>query len=164
MDYKIVKKESFSVLGAAKSFTFESAKQGITQFWNDLGHFKNGNLVCGMFGVNIHESPSEIKCGGEGEFEYLIADLYNPSMDIPEGLTVRTIPALTWAVFPIKGPIPKALQDVNAKIFSEWLPSISNYEFAANICIEMYDMPTKYPKGTSDENYYTEIWVPVKKK
>lgn len=164
MDYKIVKKESFSVLGVAKNFTYENAKQGITQFWTELGHYKNGNLVCGMFGVNIHEEA--IKCDGdsESEFEYLVADLYNPSMDIPEGLTVRTIPALTWAVFPIKGPAPEALQDVNTKIFSEWLPAITNYEIAAGICIEMYDLPSNYPNGISDENYYTEIWIPVKKK
>lgn len=162
MDYKIVKKESFSVLGAAKTFTYENAKQEIPQFWNDLGHLKNGNLVCGMFGVNLH--PSDVKCGGEGEFEYLIADLYNPAMEIPEGLTVRTIPALTWVVFPITGPAPEALQDVNTKIFSEWLPAITNYEFDENVCIEMYDLPTKYPKGVRDENYYTEIWVSVKKK
>lgn len=38
------------------------------------------------------------------------------------------------------------------------------YEFAAGYCVEMYDMPDKYPKGTQDENYYTEIWIPVKKK
>ena len=27
-----------------------------------------------------------------------------------------------------------------------------------------YDDPRKYAKGTMDENYYCEIWIPVKKK
>lgn len=31
-------------------------------------------------------------------------------------------------------------------------------------CVEYYDDPTKYEKGTLDENYYCEIWIPVKKK
>jgi len=30
--------------------------------------------------------------------------------------------------------------------------------------VEYYDDPTKYEKGTLDENYYCEIWIPVKKK
>ncbi len=60
--------------------------------------------------------------------------------------------------------MPDALQDVNKKIFSEWLPALKEYEFAAGYSIEMYDDAGKYPKGTADENYYSEIWIPVKKK
>ncbi|MDD3795563.1 MAG: GyrI-like domain-containing protein, partial [Lachnospiraceae bacterium] len=108
------------------------------------------------FGINIDEQM------GNETFEYLIADVYNPAMDIPEGFITRTIPALTWAVFPCTGPMPAALQDVNTKIFSEWLPALKEYEFAAGYCIEMYDDPAKYSKGTQDENYYCEIWLPVK--
>lgn len=162
MDYRIVKKGSFAVLGAVKRFTYEDAKTDIPVFWQE--HYKKGNgkYVCGMFGVNIDEAMG----GGNSkdEFEYLIADVYNPSMDIPDGFVTRTIPELTWAVFPIKGALPDALQDVNKKIFSEFLPALGDYEFAAGYCIEMYDEPNKYPKGTSDENYYSEIWIPIKKK
>lgn len=25
-----------------------------------------------------------------------------------------------------------------------------------------YDDPKKYPNGTADDNYYCEIWIPVK--
>ena len=39
-----------------------------------------------------------------------------------------------------------------------------DYEIAAGYSVEMYDDPAKFPKGTLDENYYSEIWVPVKKK
>ncbi len=111
-----------------------------------------------MFGVNIDVSM------GNSEFDYMIADAYNPSVDIPEGFITKTVPAFTWAVFPIRGAMPDALQDVNTKIFSEWLPALKDYEFAAGYCIEMYDDTRKCPKGTEDENYYTEIWIPVKKK
>ena len=74
-----------------------------------------------------------------------------------------TILAFEWAMFSCDGPMPKALQDVNLKIFSEWFPAIREYEFAAGYCIEVYDDPTKYPNGTLDENYHSEIWIPVKK-
>lgn len=158
MDYRIVKKESFIVMGTLKKFTYENAKKDIPKFWQE--HYKNGNgkYVCGMFGVNIDVSM------GNSEFDYMIADAYNPSVDIPEGFITKTVPAFTWAVFPIRGAMPDALQDVNTKIFSEWLPALKDYEFAAGYCIEMYDDTRKYPKGTEDENYYTEIWIPVKKK
>ncbi len=158
MDYKIVKKEEFTVLGATKTFTYENAKEQVPAFWQEHYAAGNGQYVCGMFGINIDEQM------GQDSFEYLIADMYNPMKDIPEGFVTKTIPAFTWAVFPCKGAMPFALQDVNRKIFSEWLPALKDYEFAAGYCIEMYDDASKYPKGTQDENYYSEIWIPVKEK
>jgi AraC family transcriptional regulator len=158
MNYKIVRKESFTVLGASRRFDYENCKKEIPDFWKE--HYANGfgKHVSGMFGINIDEKM------GHDSFEYLIADIYNPVIDIPKGLVTRTIPAFTWAVFSCDGPMPKALQNVNEKIFSEWLPALKEYEFAAGYCIEMYDDPAKYPKGTLDESYHSEIWIPVKKK
>lgn len=158
MDYRIVKKGEFTVIGASKQFNYEGAKQDIPQFWKEHYEKGNGKFVCGMFGINMDE-----KMGNE-DFEYLLADVYNPVMDIPEGFITKTIPSFDWAVFPCKGAMPNSLQDVNTKIFSEWLPALKDYEFAAGYCIEMYDEPSKYTKGTQDENYYCEIWIPVKKK
>lgn len=158
MDYKIVKKEAFTVLGAAKTFSYEDANSKIPEFWKAHYSSGNGKYVCGMFGINVDEQM-------EGDtFEYLIADIYNPVKDIQEGFITKTIPAFTWAVFPCKGPVSDTLQDVNTKIFSEWLPSLKDYEFAAGYCIEMYDDASKYQNGTQDENYYCEIWIPIKKK
>lgn len=158
MDYRIVQKETFSVLCVSKEFDYKSAKEEIPKFWSDHYASGMGEHVCGMFGINIDPQM------GNEKFEYLIADIYNPSKDIPKGLTVKTIPSFTWAVFPCKGALPDALQGVNTKIFSEWLPALQDYEFAAGYCVEIYDLPTKYPKGTADENYYSEIWIPVKRK
>lgn len=158
MDYRIVKKEAFTILGVAKEFNYENAKQEIPLFWQEHYSSGKGKYVCGMFGVNIDTQM------GDEKFEYLIADAYNPAIDIPDGFEVKTIPAFTWAVFPCKGALPDSLQDVNTKIFSEWLPALQDFEFAAGYCIEMYDDSSKYPNGTSDENYYSEIWIPVKKK
>lgn len=158
MDYKITKKASFTVLAVSREFDYESANEAIPAFWKENYASEKGAPVCGMFGINIDPQM------GNEKFEYLIADLYNPSAEIPKGCITRTIPAFTWAVFVCRGALPEALQDVNTKIFSEWLPSLKEYEFAAGYCVEMYDAPDKYPKGVQDENYYTEIWIPVKKK
>jgi len=158
MDYRLTKKESFTVMGAARTFSYEEAKAAIPEYWKEHYAKGNGKYVCGMFGVNIDASM------GQSEFEYIIADLYNPILDVPKGFVTKMIPAFTWAVFPCRGPMPASMQDVNIKIFSEWLPALKEYEFAAGYCIEMYDDVSKYPKGTGDENYYSEIWIPVKKK
>jgi len=56
------------------------------------------------------------------------------------------------------------LQEVNTKIFSEWLPNNDTYEVAEHYNIEMYTPCEDYPRGNHDENYYSEIWIPVKKK
>lgn len=157
MDYRITKKESFTVIASAKEFSYENAQKEVPLFWQEHYASGKGKHVCGMFGINIDPDM------GNEKFEYLIADVYNPSADIPEGFVTRTIPAFTWAVFPVRGAMPDALQGTNTKIFSEWLPALKEYEFAAGYCVEMYDIPDKYPKGTQDENYYTEIWIPVEK-
>lgn len=158
MEYRLTKKDNFTVVGVTKKFSYDGAKEVIPKFWEE--HYKKGNgkYVCGMFGINIDESM------GNSEFEYMIADAYNPSMDVPEGFITKTIPAFTWAIFPCRGAMPDSMKDVNKKIFSEWLPALKEYEFAAGYCIEMYDNAEKYPKGMHDENYYTEIWIPVSKK
>ncbi len=158
MNYKIIDKESFTVLGASKKFEYENCKQEIPMFWQEHYAKGHGKYVGGMFGINIDEQM------GNDSFEYLIADLYNPNTEITEGFVTRTIPAFTWAVFSCDGPLPTALQDVNTKIFSEWLPALKEYEFAAGYCVEMYDAADKYPRGVQDENYHSEIWIPIRKK
>lgn len=158
MDYKIVKKEAFTVIANARTFSYEGAKETVPKFWQE--HFQTGKgaVICGCYGINI-----DLEMGQE-TFEYLIADPYNPQKEIPDGFVTRTIPAFDWAVFPCRGAVPDALQDVNTKIYTEWLPALKDYEFAAGYCVEYYDDPTKYEKGTMDDNYYCEIWIPVKKK
>ena len=111
-------------------------------------------------------APLKIRFSLEGgyfmeSFEYLIADDYDPQKPIPEGFVTRTIPAFTWAVFPCRGAMPEAVQKVNEAIYTEWLPGTKDYKFAAGYCVEFYDDPSKYPKGTEDDNYYCEIWIPV---
>lgn len=158
MDYRIEKKDAFTVLADARSFSYEGAKQTVPQFWKEHFAQGRGQVVMGEFGINIDEKM------GRDTFEYLIADRYQEGREVPEGYVLRTIPALTWAVFPCVGALPDALQDVNTRIFTEWLPALQEYEFSAGYCVEFYDDPAKYEKGTMDEKYTSEIWIPVKLK
>ncbi|MDD3429524.1 MAG: AraC family transcriptional regulator [Oscillospiraceae bacterium] len=158
MEYKIVEKEAFTVVGVLKKFKYDGAMTEIPKFWQTYFSEKKNDGVCGMYGINIDEAM-----GGK-EFEYMIADDYDGTAAVPAGVVTKTIPAFTWAIFPCVGNMPNSMQDTNKKIFSEWLPNCKDYEFAAGYNIEMYSNPTDYPKGVQDEKYYSEIWIPVKRK
>ncbi|MFV0516993.1 MAG: effector binding domain-containing protein [Aminipila sp.] len=158
MEYKIVEKEAITVIGVQKKFLYENAFSEIPKFWAEHCHKEKGKTVCGMYGINFDESMD-----GK-EFEYMIADEYDGSSAVPSGFVTKTIPAFTWAVFPCIGAMPDSMQSINERIFSEWLPNCKEYEFAAGYNIEMYEDPAGYPKGIEDENYYSEIWIPVKTK
>lgn len=158
MEYRIEKKEAFAVLANEKIFPYEGAKETIPAFWAEHFSTGRGRTVMGTYGINHDESM-----GGEN-FAYMIADPYDGKTPVPDGFVVREIPAFTWAVFPCRGALPKTLQDVNTRIYTEWLPAMQEYAFAAGYCVEFYDDPTKYANGTADESYYSEIWIPVTKK
>lgn len=152
MDYRIEAKEAFTVIGSARQFNSDTSYKEIPQFWSE--HFKSGDSkhVCGMFGI-CYDNSMECK-----DFNYMIADCIEGKGKLPNKFTTMEIPAKTWAIFPVKGSMPTALQDVNTKIWSEWFPNCKKYEIDGNIGVEMYS-----DGDTSSADYYSEIWVPVKK-
>ncbi len=157
IDYKIVNKNSFTVVGNLRKFTYSDCGENITAFWREHYSCDACSKIVGTFGVTIDDTENE------EDFEYVIADLYNPCTDIPEGMITREIPASTWAVFPCYGPAEKTLPMAHAKMYSEWLLTLDGYDFIAGYSIEFYDNYEKYPKGAWDENYYCEIWIPITK-
>lgn len=151
LEYKIVEKPQFTLAGVSRRFNAETSYQEIPKFWCEMMGMEKFPLL-GMYGVCL-EMDEHAR-----EFEYLIADNYIPWQEIPEGCAVKVIPASTWAVFPCRGPLPQALQDVNTRVWSEWLPNCKSYRLAMNLNIELYAPPAEDP-----ENTYSEIWLPVKK-
>ena len=148
MEYRIVEKASFTVRGKSRSFNSDTSYQEIPKFWQEYMASDGKRKVCGQFGICLDSDGKN--------FDYLIADIYKPWEDIPEGHVTRVIPEGTWAVFPCRGALPKSLQDVNTKIWSEWLPNCREYKLCGNYDIEMYTEPAEDPKDN-----YCEIWVPV---
>ncbi|HHX60681.1 MAG TPA: AraC family transcriptional regulator [Epulopiscium sp.] len=150
LEYKIVEKAQFTVMGKSRKFNMETSYAEIPKFWKE--HMESGEreVVCGMYGICMDSDGKN--------FDYFIADNYIPWDEIQEGYETKVIPAGTWAVFPCRGALPKALQDVNTKIWSEWLPSCKAYKLAGNYNIEMYTPPCE-----NAEDSYNEIWIPVEK-
>lgn len=170
MDFVVEKMDSFQVIGVEREFSPDTSYQKIPQFWDEFiathcapmwegkkAETALEKAICacsiGEFGVCIGE------CAAPGRFRYLIAGKYD-GREVPEGLTVFTLPALEWAKFRCSGPMPEALQSVNTKIFQEWLPGNPEFEIAYGVNVEWYSMEGK----TSDPDYESEIWIPVKRK
>lgn len=145
IEYKIVKKAAFTIVGKCRMFNADTSYQKIPEFWTE--HYKNGGgeIIKGMFGACVD--------GNGTEFNYFIADMYFPWNEIPDGCTTKTFSEGLWAVFPYHGECPKALQEVDTKIWSEWLPNCKEYELSGNYSLEFYL-----------ESDHGEIWVPVVKK
>lgn len=157
MEYRIEKKPAFKVMGVAKNFSYENANAEIPQFWNEAFLQAAKRPVLGMYGVCFDEEMAG------NEFRYMIADDYDAEKAGKNKLEVHEIKEHTWAVFPCRGPMPLPLQEVNRRIFSEWLPA-SSYEIAEGYNIEYYSNPEDFTNGMQDAEYYTEVWIPVKEK
>ena len=72
-------------------------------------------------------------------------------------MKLYTVPANMWAKFACVGTLPNAIQSVNTKIWSEWLPGNKEYDLAGKYNIEWYSADGD-PDGT---DYESAIWIPV---
>ena len=146
MEYKIVEKHAFTVVGYQKQFNNETSYQEIPKWWDEM--MANTPAVMGQFGVCI-DSDGKL-------FDYLISDLYQPWKEVPEGCITHTVPAGTWAVFPCT---LGTLQDTNTKMWRDWLPSCTEYKLGGNYNIEFY-----YELNEADPpSSGVELWLPVQK-
>ena len=158
MDYRIVQKDAFKVVGIKEWTTIKEGENSVSipKFWQNtskekfmqIGSLANTEIT-GILGV----------CGQGDEqsgFYYWIAAA--TTKDCPPDLEELQIPASTWAVFEAVGPMPKAIQDVWWRIFSEWFPN-SGYEHADSPDFEWYA-----DGDNSAEDYRSEVWIPEVKK
>ena len=147
LDYRIVKKAPFTIVGVKRSFNSDTSYQEIPKFWNEWLSQGEKRPIMGTFGVCLDMKGKD--------FDYWIADLYFPWEEIPEGCETRVIPESEWAQFPCT---MSTLQETNTKIWSEWLPSLKGYSLAGEYDIEVYMPPQE---GSGEMAVY--IWVPLKK-
>ena len=148
LEYQIVEKGPFTVVGIKKRFDAETSYGEVPKFWSEWMQDMKG--LKGMFGVCSDMDGKN--------FDYWIADLYLPWMDYPAECSTHQIPGGLWAVFPCRGALPESMQKVNTQIWSEWLPALQGYALAGNYSLEFYLPPAKNPADT-----VSYICVPLKK-
>lgn len=163
MNYRIVEKEHFRIIGIKKrvQIVFNGVNPDIAAMWQSLDMETINKLKCLS---NIHPSGlisastnfSEGRMDEKGELDHYIGVATTNSC--PDNLSQLEVPALTWAVFAAIGPFPEMLQDVWGRIYSEWLPS-SNYELA-----EGPEILWNEHKDVTSPNFKSEIWIPITRK
>ncbi len=157
IEYRVEEKSAFRVMGVSKMFSYETANADVPQYWDEIHVQAAVKPVEGMYGICFDEEM------GGNRFRYMIADDLEEGEAGEKNLETYEVPRHTWAIFPCRGAMPLSLQEVNRRIFSEWLPA-SNYEIAEGYNIEYYSDPAEFKDGTQDPDYYAEVWIPVRER
>ncbi len=157
MEYRVEEKPEFRVMGVSKIFSYETANADIPQYWDEIHVQAAVKPVEGMYGICFDEEM------GGNRFRYMIADDLEEGEAEEKNLETYEVPRHTWAIFPCRGAMPLSIQEVNQRIFSEWLPA-GNYEIAEGYNIEYYSDSAEFKDGTQDPDYYAEVWIPVRER
>lgn len=156
MEYRIEQKEAFRVVGYRMPLEKEIEKNFSTtpRFWGKVS--QEGGLERllpkmdgkrpGVLGLSA--------CFGDDDWSYYIAVASDEPAD--GEMEEYRVPASLWAVFSGEGPMPEAVQQLEKRIVTEWLPS-SGYEYGDAPDIELY-----LNADPADAKF--EIWLPVVKK
>ncbi len=156
MNYRIETMEAFRIVGMKTTLPMdvEQSFMEVPKFWMQSTPRVPELLLLaagtprGLLGVST--------CMGGPTFDYYIA--VASGAPVPEGMAECTVPACTWAIFECVGPMPEAMQNLQKRIVTEWLPT-SGYEYANAPDIEAY-----FEGDQRAADYRCEAWLPIVKK
>jgi predicted transcriptional regulator YdeE/DNA-binding transcriptional MerR regulator len=147
---KIVHREAFTAVGM--EYQGKNENNEIKDMWDvfgpRMGEIKHPNWRWGSYGI-CRDMPEE-----EG-LRYLAGVEVDRVEDVPNGMTVWTVPEQTYAVFPCTLP---TLHDAYRYAFEEWLPQ-SAYQRADGPDFELYTEEFD-PQDPASTMY---IYVPIEK-
>lgn len=157
MNYRIVEKEVFKVVGIKDRFSHvDNLGMSVGTMWANTPR----ETIQKIMALSNAEPMGLVGAYSE-MYEDNTTDYYIGTIttnDCPEDLVILEVPAQTWAVFEIVGALPTAMAEVWGRIFSEWFPT-TGYEHMKAPEIEWYSNG-----DMSSETYKSEIWIPVIKK
>lgn len=162
MDYRIVEKEAFYIVGIKKrvSLLYNGVNPEIAAMWtsltmDDIQALKALSTVEPHGLLNASVNFTEGRAEGSELDQWIGVATTEPHS---EKWDVLAVPASTWGVFTARGKFPEALQGVWGRIYSEWFP-MSGYEIS-----EGPEILWNESKDTSVPNFHSEIWIPLVKK
>lgn len=156
MNYKIISKDSFKIVGVKEHYNMsvEECFAQVPVFWQKT---VQSGIIPGIVTL-IDQEPYGLlgvsTSMDSQDFDYYIAAA--TSQAAPEGMEEYTVPACTWAVFECIGPMPYAIQELQKRIITEWLPT-SGYEYANAPDIEVY-----FEGDQQAADYRCEVWLPIR--
>lgn len=165
MDYRIEKRDAMKVLCKRKHVNKpvdDTAVKDIYAFWKDCTDDGSVRELCtrmpedmpikGLLGICFTAYMENM------HFPYGIGFAMGSEPVDCSGFDVVEIPAYTYAVFKVKGKLPKSFQDTYKRICGEFFLQ-SDYEYAHGAELEVYPSD-----DVNNLNYEFEIWIAVKKK
>ncbi|MFN8610922.1 MAG: AraC family transcriptional regulator [Vulcanimicrobiota bacterium] len=160
MNYRIVDKPSFKIVGLRKrvALIFEGINPEIQAMWRSLqeplisqlkqlSDLEPGGIISAS--TNFSQRLEE-----QSQLDHWIGAA--TSQPCPEGLECLQVGPSSWAVFESVGPFPQTMQDVWARIYSEWFPT-SGYQHN-----EGPELVWCEQRDISLPNFRCQIWVPVR--
>lgn len=153
VDYHIVEKEAFSVVGKSAEITCGNEGRSRQWFW---GESRLDGTFDKLSSLETDTPFLGITMNFDEEFTYMIGREADDA-SLVDGLALQTIPSSTWAIFPCIGPLPDAIQNGFRKIYQVWFPA-TEYEHAGLPELEVY-----LPGNAHEESYRCEAWIPIVK-
>jgi AraC family transcriptional regulator len=161
MKYRIEEKPSFHIVGLMKTVNliYEGVNPEIAAMWQSLTFDMITELKAlsdidpkGMISASINFTESRQE--GSQLDQYIGVATTQPC---PQSFKCLEVSAHTWAVFTSIGPFPETLQNIWGRIYAEWFPT-SNFE-------QVYgpELLWNASKDTTQPDYHSEIWIPVKR-
>ena len=156
MNYRIEHKDAFRIVGVSHPLYRELEKnfEIVPKMWQDVA--MDGTLP--KLATMMNAEPMGVlgvsACYDEDYWKYYIA--VASSAEVGEGMDECVIPPFTWAIFSGEGVCPQAIQELEQRIVTEWLPT-SGYEYDNGPDIELYINP-------DPQNAKFEVWIPVVRK
>lgn len=165
MDYRIIKKDAFTVYGIEGIFTTENGEnlKEIPKFWTNtlqdgrydkLAKSANKENSKGLCHIN---SVCNYRTTGGNTFPYMLCVLMT-DVSNADGYTIIDVPSASWAIFKSREhsieETSNVLQDLIKRVYTEWLPTAS-YEKIDGHELEMY-----YENPESGK-FYCEAWIKV---
>lgn len=158
MNYRIEKRDAFKIVGVKEHFdmNLEESFLNVPLFWQKTVQSGAVPKILAEMDREPYGLLGVSTCMNGRDFDYYIA--VASGRPAKEGMAEYEVPACTWAIFDCVGPMPQALQDLQKRIVTEWLPA-SGYEYADAPDIEVY------PEGDQlSAEYRCQAWLPVTKK
>ena len=166
MEFRIEKMGSFQIMGLAGYFT--PGEKWEDSLWGRFLDGGGGADGSGTFNQALRNkgNPSYYTApfwqvgatdfhSVDGKTPTIIGAEYKGVKPDIEGMTIRTIPKATWAVFTFKGETGPKVGEAITRIVTEWFPQS---QYVRDESIPTLDC---YPSGKIDENYSWYIWMPV---
>ena len=128
MDYRIVDKEAFHIVGMMKRvpIIFKGENPHINEMWKmfdseKIAKLKSISNVEPLGIIQASTNFSEKRMEEKGELDHYIGVATNDAC--PEEFTSLELPTMTWAIFQSVGPFPDILQETWGQIYAEWFPT-----------------------------------------